>query len=116
MPPTTNYKRGDVLLVPFPFSNLTAIKQRLALVISVDVFQQQSADLLIMAMTSQIGGPLRPGEFLVRDWQQTGLLKPSAVKAAIATIEAKLVRRPLGRLSTYDLQQLNTCLRTLLGL
>jgi mRNA interferase MazF len=116
MPPTISYKRGDILLVPFPFSDQTAVKQRPALVVSADVFQQQSADLLIMAITSQIAGPLRPGEFLVRDWQQAGLLKPSAAKAAIATIEAKLVRRSLGCLSIYDLQQLNTSLRALLGL
>jgi len=72
--------------------------------------------LLIMAVTSQVRGPLKLGEFLIRDWQAAGLLKPSAVKAAIATIEAKLVRRRLGCLSDYDLEQLNSSLRGLLGL
>ena len=69
-----------------------------------------------MAITSQVGDPLRLGEFLVRDWQAAGLMKPSAVKAAITTIEAKLVRRRLGRLSPYDLGQLERSLRKLLGL
>ena len=72
--------------------------------------------MLIMAVTSQVRGPLKLGEFLIRDWQAAGLLKPSAVKAAIATIEAKLVRRRLGCLSDYDLEQLNSSLRGLLGL
>src|SRR3990167_1898699 len=93
MPPTINYKRGDVVLAPFPFSDQTSIKQRPALVISVEGFQEQGPDLLIMAVTSQVRGPLKLGEFLIRDWQVAGLLKPSAVKAAIATVEAKLVRR-----------------------
>jgi mRNA interferase MazF len=52
-----------------------------------------------MAITSQLGGPLKLGEFLIRDWQVAGLLKASAVKAAITTIEAGLVRRRLGHLS-----------------
>jgi len=82
----------------------------------VDIFQEQSPDLLIMAITSQVGAPLKLGEFLIRDWQSAGLLKPSAVKAAIATIEARLVRRRLGCLSDYDLEQLNRSLRGLLGL
>jgi len=116
MPPTTNYKCGDILLVPFPFSDQTSVKQRPALVISADNFQQDGPDLLIMAITSQVSGELRPGEFLIRDWQPAGLLKPSAVKAAITTIEAKLVRRLLGRISDHDLQELNLSLRKLFSL
>jgi mRNA interferase MazF len=116
MPPTISYKRGDILLVPFPFSDQSAAKQQPALVISVDVFQEQGPDLLIMAITSQLGGPLKLGEFLIRDWPSAGLLKPSAVKAAITTIEAKLVRRRLGCLSDHDLKQLETSLCGLLGL
>jgi hypothetical protein len=49
----------------------------------VDLFQDKGPDLIIMAITSQVGGPLKLGEFLIRDWQSSGLLKPSAVKAAI---------------------------------
>ena len=116
MPPTTSYKRGDVLLAPFPFSDQTSVKQRPALVISVDAFQEGGSDLLIMAITSQVGGVLRLGEFVIRDWRQAGLLKPSAVKAAISTIESKLVRRQLGRLSDYDLAQLRRSLIEIFGL
>ena len=116
MPPTINYKRGDVVLVPFPFSDQTSVKQRPSLVISVDAFQERGPDLLIMAVTSQVRGPLKLGEFIIRDWQAAGLLKPSAVKAAITTVEASLVRRRLGHLSNYDLEQLKKMLQTLLGL
>jgi mRNA interferase MazF len=116
MPPTTNYRRGEILLVPFPFSDQSSVKQRPALVISSDDFQVRSPDLLIIAITSQVGGSLKPGEFLIRDWQHAGLLKPSAVKAAIATIEVQLVRRRLGCLSDHDLQELNQSLRALLAL
>jgi len=115
MPPTTSYKRGDTLLVPFPFSDQASIKQRPALVISVDAFNEKGPDLLIMAITSQVSGPLRIGEFLIRDWRLAGLLKPSAIKAAVTTIEAKLVRRRLGHLTDHDLGQLGKALRELLG-
>lgn len=115
MLPTINYKRGDVVLVPFPFSDQTSVKQRPSLVISVDAFQARGPDLLIMAVTSQVGGPLKLGEFIIRDWQAAGLLKPSAVKAAIATVEARLIRRRLGHLSAYDLEQLKKMLQDLLG-
>jgi mRNA interferase MazF len=116
MPPTINYKRGDVVLVPFPFSDQPSVKQRPSLVISGDAFQERSPDLLIMAVTSQVRSPLRLGEFIIQDWQGAGLLKPSAVKAAITTVEARLVRRRLGHLSDYDLEQLKKMLQGLLGL
>jgi len=44
MPPTTSYKPGDVVLAPFPFSDQTSIKQRPALVISVEDFQERGPD------------------------------------------------------------------------
>jgi mRNA interferase MazF len=69
-----------------------------------------------MAVTSQVRSPLRLGEFIIQDWQGAGLLKPSAVKAAITTVEARLVRRRLGHLSDYDLEQLKKMLQGLLGL
>ena len=115
MPPTINYKRGDVVLVPFPFSDQTSVKQRPSLVISVDAFQERGPDLLIMAITSQVGGPLKLGEFIIRDWQTAGRLKLSAVKAAITTVEANLVRRRLGHFSDFDLEQLKKMLQGLLG-
>ncbi len=116
MPSTISYRLSDVVLVPFPFSNQTTVKQRPCLVISVDAFQQRGPDLLIMAVTSQIQGPLKLGEFIIQDWQAAGLLKPSAVKAAITTVEASLVRRRLGHFSVHDIEQLDNALRVLLGL
>ena len=47
------YKRGDVVLIPFPFTDLSTTKQRPALVISSEAFHQQGTDLLVCAITSQ---------------------------------------------------------------
>lgn len=41
---TINYRQGDVILVPFPFTDLSTIKQRPALIISADLFNADSPD------------------------------------------------------------------------
>jgi mRNA interferase MazF len=69
-----------------------------------------------MAITGQIRGHIGIGEFLIEDWQGAGLLRPSAVKSAISTIEQRLVLKLLGRLSARDLSTLEKALKELFDL
>jgi mRNA interferase MazF len=69
----------------------------------------------IMAITSQTKMFLEIGECLIKKWKEAGLLKPSAIKPAISTIEQKLVLKKLGVLSTDDLASLNITLKELLS-
>ena len=56
MPPTIGYRVGDIVLVPFPFSDQTGIKKRPAIVVSSAGYQTQRRDIIIMAVTSRIRG------------------------------------------------------------
>ena len=53
MPSTTRYKRGEIVLVSFPFTDLSSSKRRPALVLSPDAFNAQRQDLVLVAITSQ---------------------------------------------------------------
>ena len=44
MPSTTVYRRGDIVLVSFPFTDLTSSKRRPALIISPDSFNAAGVD------------------------------------------------------------------------
>jgi mRNA interferase MazF len=112
----TRYNKGDVILVPFPFSNQTSAKKRPAVIVSSDAYNKVSQDIIIMAITGQTGGHIGIGEFLIEDWQSAGLLKASAIKSAISTIEQKLVTKTLGRLSSKDLSALDKGLKEVLAL
>lgn len=52
----------------------------------------------------------------MEDWQAAGLLKPSAIKQAISTIEQTLVLKKLGRLSSKDLVSMGNTLKKFLDL
>ncbi len=64
----TTYKFGDVILVPFPFTDQSAIKKRPAVVISSVAYQTKQQDVIIMAITSQIKEQQGFGEILIKNW------------------------------------------------
>ena len=51
MPSTTRYKGGDVVLISFPFTDLTSSKRRPALVVSPDSFNDAQQDVVLVAIT-----------------------------------------------------------------
>jgi mRNA interferase MazF len=112
----TPYKKSDIILVPFPFSDQTFSKKRPAVVISSAVYNSRYLDIIIMAVTSNTKNPLRIGECLIGDYVSAGLLKPSVIKSAISSIDKSLILKKLGTLSSGDLDLLDKTLKELLSL
>ena len=109
MPSTTGFRQGDFVLVPFPFTDLSAVKQRPGLVISPDGLNETRADLVVAAITSQIPAGSAEDEMRVPDAELAacGLPKPSIVKLGkIFTIHQGLIRKRLGRLSERTLEEI----------
>ncbi len=96
------YGFGDIVLVPFPFTDQSGAKKRPAVIVSSTAYNQVRRDLVIMAVTSQVKPSGTFGEVIIEDWQVAGLLKPSAIKPVFATIEQTLILKRLGQLSTRD--------------
>ena len=65
---------GDVVLVPFPFTDQTAFKRRPAVVASSEAYNLARSDLVVMAITSQMRPTARLGEVFVNAWHGAGLL------------------------------------------
>ena len=108
------YKFGDVILVPFPFTDGSSSKKRPAIVISSDDYDRSKPDVILIAVTSQVNIELQFGEILVTDWSAAGLLKPSIIKPVIATVEKNLVIRKLGELKSPDLEALENILQQII--
>ena len=106
---------GDVVLVPFPFTDQTALKQRPAVVVSSAAYNRAKPDLILMAVTSQFRQAPTLGEVWLQDWQAAGLLKPSVVKPLIASLEQGLILRQLGALAPKDLDAMRLSLSQILG-
>jgi mRNA interferase MazF len=50
----TDYSFGDVILVPFPFTDQTTSKKRPAIVVSSSDYNFNRPDLVLLAVTSQV--------------------------------------------------------------
>lgn len=109
------YQRGDLLLVPFPFSDLSTTKVRPAIVISSTTYHATEPDLILAAITSQVSKATGPFDYILTDWQVAGLRYPSALKPILFTLDPSRVVYGVGQLSENDLAQVEKRLKLMLG-
>ncbi len=95
--------KSDVVLAPFPFTDLTQAKLRPAVVLWRSL--TGSNDVTICFISSQNLTALKPEEFLIEDsdaeFAGTGLKVTSKVIVCrMVTIDCNLITRRLGKLGT----------------
>ena len=106
---------GDVVLVPFPFTDQSATKQRPAVVVSREGYNRARPDVILMAITSQVRAAAGMDEIRLNAGPATGLLKPSIIKPIIMTLERGLVLRKLGELAAAEQLLLRQAIQAMLG-
>jgi mRNA interferase MazF len=95
----TTFEPGAVVLVRFPFTDLTGSKKRPALVVSSLEHQKTGRDVIVAAITGQGIEDPRAFDHIVQDWASCGLIAPSKVRCGkLVTLERSMVRRTLGRM------------------
>ena len=110
-------ERGQVVLVRFPFTDLSSPKQRPALVVASRAFLSAGEDVVVAAISGQRIDRPGPFDHVVEDWEAAGLLMPSVVRAGkLVTLHGDLIRRALGSLSTTDLADVEALLRKAVAL
>lgn len=97
----TLYNKWEIVVVPFPFTDLTASKKRPALIISPNSYNL-GQDVVIAFVTSQFVLPARYGDYELQKWKEANLPKPSIVRMKFATINKNLIIRKLGELESVD--------------
>jgi PemK-like, MazF-like toxin of type II toxin-antitoxin system len=107
-----NSSKNDIILVRYPFSDLSGAKVRPAVVVSAPHVSQ---DIFIVPLTSRTS-PLLAGEFVLADWKAERLNVATAVKRGVYTIHQTLIVKTIGCLSRRDIYQLQHSLREWLGL
>lgn len=95
-------KTGDIVLVPFPFSELNNIKVRPAVVISTT--KDKYEDLIVSAISSIIPDSISPNEIVIEISSVNNLRSKSVIKVdRIVTIKKESVIAKIGKLSETEL-------------
>lgn len=97
------FTQGDVLVLPFPYSDRLAEKRRPAVVISKPTLERAHG-LVWVAMITSHRGNVRTDDVPIGDLSRAGLPAASLVRPVkIATIEPSRVVRVAGSLTKSDL-------------
>jgi mRNA interferase MazF len=100
-PSTMGYRRGDIVLVSFPFTDLTFAKRRPAPVVSPDYLQRARWRLILPAVTSQLSPFPHSIPVLPSDCEEGVLPKESMVKLTkVFTLSSALVLKSFAALAT----------------
>lgn len=109
-----SFRPGDLIKVPFPYTDRSTRQRRPALVASAGELQDRHG-LLWVVMVTSAENRAWPDDIMVSDHVRAGLPAPSRVRCAkMATIEARDAE-PLGRASDDEVALVLTRLRTRLG-
>jgi mRNA interferase MazF len=115
----TSYKRGDVVLVLFPHSDLRTAKKRPALVVQADDLNTGIEQVIIAMITSNLARRGHPSRYFIAkmsvEGKASGVLTDSIVMMDnLATVFHKAVDTKIGSLP--DLDPIDAALRKTLGL
>ncbi len=111
---TSEFAAGDVVVVPFPYSDRFAEKRRPALVVSADAVQRQGFIWVVM-ITSATHRAL-PQDLAIEDLALAGLGAPSLVRPLkIACLEPSRIVRKAGQLSEKQMAAVGAAIRSFIG-
>lgn len=104
-------EKGDILLIPFPFTDLKGNKNRPALVLI-----NSDLDITLAFISTQIKWK-EETDILLKPTKNNGLKKESLLRLAkLATIDKKFALGRIGRLDANAMKQVNVNLIKLLKL
>ncbi|MBI2548681.1 type II toxin-antitoxin system PemK/MazF family toxin [Candidatus Woesearchaeota archaeon] len=100
-------KQKEIVLLPYPFSDLTGKKVRPAVIVSNDAFNKKSADCIMVPLTTVIKDEPYSIEIDQQDLSSGRLLKPSRIRVdKIFAVEKNLITMKIGVLNLITFEKI----------
>lgn len=108
------YKLFDVVVVPFPFTDISSSKRRPAVILSDEEEFNTPVGHSAMAMITTASHSSWALDAAIIDLPTSGLTTPSIVRMKLFTLDHVLVLKHIGRLGSGDQDRVKASLRSLL--
>lgn len=96
----TVFNQGDILIVPFPFSDLTSVRQRPVLVLSKKEYNEKCEDIITCGITSNLKDSKYSVLIDISDLMEGGIPVKSRIKIdKLFTLEKSIVRKKIARVN-----------------
>lgn len=100
-------EQGDLLLVPFPFSDQSGRKVRPVIVISNKEFNEYSGDILVVGVTSNISKDKYTIGLINNDLETGKLITPCCIKVEnILRLDKELIIKNIGKVKRSKLSDI----------
>lgn len=96
------YEPFDVVVVPFPFTDTNASKNRPAVVLSSNKNFGQATGHSVMAMITSARNAPWQLDSTMSDWHKAGLPHASVIRMKFFTLDNRFITRKIGALSPKD--------------
>ena len=107
-------EQGDIVLIPIPFTDLSSQKRRPVVVISNDVYNRKTSDIVVVAMTSNPEVADYSFTLTSSDLEKGTLNRPGKVRAdKIYTLSQSIVVKTFGRVNAVTLDRIRKTLQDL---
>ena len=107
-------EQGDIVLIPVPFTDLSSQKRRPVIVISNDVYNRKTSDIVVVAMTSNPDEVDYSFTITSSDLERGSLNRPGKVRVdKIYTLSQSIVVKTFGRVNPAALDRIRGILQDL---
>lgn len=108
--------RGNIVLVPVPFTDLTSHRRRPLVVVSNDAYQSATQDFVCVAMTSNLKVEPYSFEITSADLADGALNRPGRVRAdKVFTLAQAIIVARFGRVNQQTLDRIRQEVASLLS-
>ena len=109
------FERGDVVIAPFPFTDLPVSKRRPVVVLSnAEPFNRETGQL-VCAMVTGARKSSWPFDTVIEDYDAAGVRGPCVVRMKLVTLDQRVIGARCGHLAKDDLDRVTANVLALAG-
>ena len=109
-------EQGDIVLIPVPFTDLSSVKRRPVIVISNSAYNRKSADMIVVAMTSNPAAVDHSFAITSSHLSKGTLNRPGTVRVdKVYTLSQSIAVKTFGRLNETVLDSIRRGLQDIVA-